>query len=173
MGVGAGFDVLGRRPSQLGGAFTADNALLFGGGLLGANGPAGSLVQSFQATYQQQVNQIFEVGSAYRYYVVGRTQGTMTLGRIVGPISVQTDLLQKLGDVCSGKAEDHTLAFVLGSAPCNWSVPGQGQGQGLMSLIARDVIASNVAYSVQAADMMISENVSCQTGAMYKQQAAA
>lgn len=154
-------DVFGRADSPFAGAFSADKSVLQLGDM-GGNA-AGSLVQNLQVNYQQQVNQIFEIGSASRYYVVGRTNGNISFGRVVGPRIVALELLQRLGNVCEGDAASHRLQFTLGSSACNWKDVGGASGSNIR-IVADAVVATSVGYSVQAQDMLINENVQCMCG---------
>lgn len=43
-----------------------------------------SLVQSFQAAYQQELRPVFSVGDPNLYWVTGHPQGTITISRMVG-----------------------------------------------------------------------------------------
>jgi hypothetical protein len=154
-------DVFGREDSPFAGAFAADRSKLQLGDM-GGNA-AGSLVQNLQVNYNQQVNQIFEVGSSNRYYVVGRTNGNITFGRVVGPKIVALELLQRLGNVCQGDAASHRLKFTMGSSACNWKDAGGAAGKNI-EIIADAVVATSVGYAVSAQDMLINENVQCICG---------
>ena len=169
-------DVFGRKDSPFMGAFSADNSTLTIGGFAGGAAAAaaaatGTLVQNLQVNYTQTINQIFEVGSAYRYYVVGRTNGTIAFGRIVGPSVVSAFLLSKLGDVCGANAPgDHEVVLTLGNSACQFNnvaipvpIAPAGVGQSI-ELKCEAVVATSVGYSVQAQDMMINENVQCICG---------
>jgi hypothetical protein len=154
-------DVFGREDSPFAGAFAADKSILQLGDM-GSNA-AGSLVQNLNVNYQQAVNQVFEIGSNNRYYVVGRTSGTIGFGRIVGPKIVALELLQRLGNVCQGDAASHRLQFILGSSACNWKDSG-GAAAKNVTITADAVVATSVGYTVAAQDMLINENVQCLCG---------
>ena len=158
-----GKDVFGRDDSPFNGAFAADKSTLH----LGALGQkaAGSLVQSLQVNYTQTVNQVFEVGSSNRYYVVGRTNGTISFARIVGPTAVTNEILAALGDVCNGDPAAHNLTFEMGSSSCNFNQKGPVKAKGTKVTLKCDaVVATSVGYAVQAQDMLINENVQCICG---------
>jgi hypothetical protein len=160
-------DVFGRAPSPFEGAFAADASVVQIGGMLAAR----MLVQNLQINYQQAVNQIFEIGSNNRYYVVGRTNGNLSMGRVVGPIKMQLDVLALLGNVCQGRKEDKNLTFNLGSAACTGvqnQVPNGGAANTEIQIRADACVATGVSYAVQAQDMLINENVSAMFGQLSK-----
>ena len=152
-------DVFGRGASPFGGAFSADYSTMQ---FSAYPGKSGALIQNLQVNYQQQVNQIFEIGSPYRYYVVGRTSGTLAFGRIVGPVATNKDILKKLGNICKTTEADRTITLNLGSPDC--TAVGQQPANSGIALEASAVIATSVGFSVQAQDMLINENVQCTCG---------
>lgn len=139
-------DIFGRNPSPFAGAFAADASTL----IIGGTNMATNLIQQLSVNYTQPVNTIFEIGSNNRYYVVGRTTGQMTWGKIIGPTVVGTALLAKLGNVCAQGSRDLTLR--LGNSQCS----GSGTG-GSITLTAKAVVAMMVGYSMQSQDMLINE----------------
>lgn len=60
-------------------------------------------MQNVQFQFQQQVTMLFEVGSSLVYYVGGRAQGTLNIGRIAGLGGLITAFITKLGNVCQPK----------------------------------------------------------------------
>jgi hypothetical protein len=87
-----GQDIFGyNRAPKPSAVFSTENSkLLFAGGFtpaanVGPQGAKGYLVQNWNITYQQQVQEIFELGSNALYWVKGRPQGTGTIARVVGP----------------------------------------------------------------------------------------
>jgi len=78
-------DVFGykRNPKPRGVFSTEDSKLTFGSTTIDqTNG--GYLVQNWQVNYQQQVEEVFEIGSNALYWSKGRPVGQGTLGRIIG-----------------------------------------------------------------------------------------
>lgn len=160
--MAVGDDIFGRKASPLEGAFSADSSTVTIAGINGAK----SLVQNLQISYQQQVNQIYEVGSANRYYVVGRTNGTIAIGRVVGPANLQDAMLTRIGNACA--AGDKSLTFNLGNSAC------LGENIGKTTNIKADAcVATSVSYSVQAQDMLVNENVQAMCGQLSKTPPAA
>jgi hypothetical protein len=143
-------DVLGRQNSTYAGAFSADNARLV---LFGAPGP-GLMVQNIGVQYQQPIQTIFEVGSNYRYYVVGRPSGNMNLSQILGPTDLSLAALRRLGDPCNGQA-NRRLDMTLGSAACL----GANRGREII-LTADGCIGSGAQFNVTAEQMLVTQTVS-------------
>ncbi len=82
-------DVFGyKRNAKPRGVFsTEDSKLTFGsqgGGTEVPQSDGGYLVQNWQVNYQQDVQEVFEIGSNALYWSKGRPQGTGQLGRIIG-----------------------------------------------------------------------------------------
>lgn len=111
-------------------------------------GDEDQLVQNFSLTYQQNVNQIWEVGSSFTYFVAGRTQGQIQVGRIVGSKGIGTKFIQKYADVCQMTGNHFSLQFQAGCT----------DGSNVGTLSVKGVVITNIGYTVQAQDMLINEN---------------
>jgi hypothetical protein len=152
-------DIFGRE-STLGGAIASDAAkIVFAGGgdsIVGgvsASGGVGLLTQNLQISYQQQVTRIYEVGSNFTFLVAGRAQGTLGLGRVLGPRAVQTQFYRNYGNVCN--ASNNNLALEL-AAGCHVSQPGD---LGKISLVIRNVVLISIGFNVGSQDMVIGEQL--------------
>lgn len=92
-------------------------ALTLGGADLAAKG---SLVQSISINYSRNVNRIWELGSQDTYYILGHTEGTAQLSRIVG--RADTDILDRLADACESVNQVISMSSagpaVGGEQPC-------------------------------------------------------
>jgi hypothetical protein len=106
------------------------------------------LVQELNLTYNQNVSQVWEVGSAFTYFIAGRTNGTVTIGRIVGAKGIGKEFISKFGDVCQMPGNHLTLQFFAG---CTTS-------SALGSLKVEGAVITSISYSVKAQDMIINEN---------------
>lgn len=161
-------DILGRSDSPFNGAFAAEGSRLFFGDLQnnGLNG-VGNLVQGMSVQYMQPVSTLFELGSNYRYYVVGRTSGNMSMEKILGPAATTEALLARLGNPCSGGSR--ALYLELGGVGCTESVTGGGT----VRLRADACIATGVGYGLNAQDLLLRENVQVIFGMLSRQIAQA
>lgn len=164
-------EIFNRRPLAFGGAFAADAANIFfgtvclpdgaGGFVCGGNAiipfsGIGLLTQNVNIQYSQPINRIFEVGGHFQYFVAGRPQGNMSLGRIVGPRPITTAFYTLFGDVCKGP---NTSMLFAGAAGCS-EIPilGVDEGNGFMFLVDGALLQS-IGISVGAQDMIINEQL--------------
>lgn len=106
------------------------------------------LVQEVSVTYNQNVSQVWEVGSSYTYFIAGRTNGAMTVARIVGAKGIGREFIAKFADVCQMPGNHMTLQFFAGCT----------EGQALGSLKVEGAVITSLVYRVQAQDMIINEN---------------
>jgi hypothetical protein len=96
-----------RNPKPQGVFSTEESLLTFGGGAAGDTQLVGYMVQNWTVTYQQNVQELFELGSSALYWVKGRPQGQGGLGRVVGEQSADSPANLKLFpaaayDLCNG-----------------------------------------------------------------------
>ena len=138
-------DVFSREVAY-GGAFSADGASVsftdFGEGML---------VQSISYVYQQAISRIYEVGSAKVFLVAGRTQGRVTLARVLGPTALLPAFYIQYGDVCN--AADNSMLFTAAMG-C-----GAGAGGETQSINIRHVVIAQLGGSISAQDMIINESL--------------
>jgi hypothetical protein len=106
------------------------------------------LVQSVNVNYAQNVSQVWEVGSAFTYFIAGRTQGTLQIARIIGAKGIGEEFINQFADVCNMISNHMTLQFFAG---CEGS---EARG----SLKVEGAVITSIAYAVQAQDMIIHEN---------------
>jgi hypothetical protein len=137
-------DVFGREQVPVGGVFISEKALMTisGAGSLGT----GALVQNVNASYQQQFSMLFELGSNTVYPVMGRPQGTLTIGRIVG----SGEFGGAMFDVCSGGA---TVEFSATQGACNGLEGSQ------VAATLHGVFATTYGIEMSTQDLMVKENV--------------
>lgn len=108
------------------------------------------LVQNVTVQYAQNINRLYEVGSAKTFFIAGRTQGTINIKRVIGGKGVSGGFVKKYGDVCN--MASNVLAFSF-EAGCT-------DGSNVGSITASACVINSVAYSVAAADMIINEDIS-------------
>ena len=140
-------DVFGRLPMQFGGAFSADAAVASFGGLAG--GGVGLLTQQLQFSYTQRVTRLYEIGSRFVFYVVGRSQGDAAAQRVLGPRPVSLAFYQAYGNPCTSG----TLLFQVGVG-CFL-----GQIEGSLSFLLTGVLLVSIQISVRAEDMIVGESL--------------
>lgn len=100
-------DIYGNTPT-FGGAFAMDEATLTfaipTGGLSGipVDAGLGYLIQNVNVQYTRPVQRIFELGpKKTTYYVTGRAEGRMQIGRLAAPAPVNTAFLSTFANVCN------------------------------------------------------------------------
>lgn len=113
-----------RIPKKTKSGFTVDTAqVVFTGGASGA-GPGdtkGLLVQNVQIQYQQQISFIYDLTDPEKvYYVAGRAEGTLQIGKVVSDKSTYQAFLETFADVCA----DETSMLISGTQGCNSDVTG-------------------------------------------------
>jgi len=152
-----------RTATTLGGVFAADTVVVtFGSGISTA------LVQNMQITYSQNVTRLYEIGlnpagGSSTYYVGGRTQGQLSLGRIIGPAVTLAAFYATFGNVCS--ARTNTLGFGLVNPDCSFVGPSL-PGAGTMTYTCMFCVITQLGISVQAQDMIINESSTLMFGAL-------
>jgi len=143
--MATGLDIWGRLPMAVGGAFSADAAVASFSGLAG--GGVGLLCQQIQFTYQQRVTRLFEIGSRFVFYVVGRSAGEAQVQRVLGPRPVSLAFYQTYGNPCVMG----TLLFQIGVG-CE-----VGTIESSLSFVLTGVLLTSISISVRAEDMIVAE----------------
>jgi hypothetical protein len=150
----AAHDVFNRASQNLADIIPVDAAKLafasVGGGGAGGTFGVGMLTQNVQINYQQQISRLYEVGTNNTYFIGGRTQGQLALGRVIGPQAVQVTFYTKYGNMCFAKSNIMTLTA--GNSSC------AGGGPGSVFTIMYSVITS-IGITVGAQDMIVNEQL--------------
>lgn len=133
------------REVTFGGAFSADGARV-----TFADFGAGLLVQSLNYQYQQSISRLYEVGSPDIYLVAGRTQGQVSMQRVVGPKRILPEFYQQYGDVCN--AGNNNVKFSA-STGCGGAVSTR------QTIDIRHAIVTALGGAVNANDMIINESL--------------
>lgn len=142
-------DLYGRQEPVFGGAFAADSALLSFAGVTGV----GLITQQLNFSYQQNITRIYEVGTHYQYYIVGRAQGTVSLNRVLGPRPLAFAFYQVYGNPCL--AAQNTINLSMQQGCISASDPTAAATLTTLSLLG--VLLQSVGFSVQSEQMMVSE----------------
>lgn len=146
-------EIFSRTASNFAGAFSADTLTLS----FSDRVPT-TLVQNLQASYMQSITRLYEVGAqngiSNTYYVGGRSQGSLNIGRIIGPGVLMGAYYTKFGNVCN--ARTNSLAFGLTQADCS----AINANPGLTRFVCKFCVITNVGVSVGAQDSTINETSS-------------
>lgn len=143
------FDLYGRQEPIFGGAFAADSALLSFAGITGI----GLITQQLNFSYQQNISKIWEVGTHFQYYIVGRAQGAVSLNRVLGPRPLAFLFYTIYGNPCNAANNTINLSMQQGCLDAN--DPTGAATLETMSILG--VLLQSVGFSIQAEQMMINE----------------
>ena len=142
-------DVFGytRNPKAAGVLSNENSTLVIGNS---GGGAAATLVQGINIQYQQQVTEVFELGSNRVYWKKGRPAGQGRIDRMVGAGSGHglTMFGKDALDVCLGGA---SMSFKLGSGNCSSSTP--------VEIHIGGVVVSSVGYGSNANDPQVVEGI--------------
>lgn len=141
-------DIFGRMPMEFGGAFAADAAVASFGALAG--GGVGLLTQELQFSYTQRVTRLYEIGTRFTFYVVGRSQGEASVKRVLGPRSVNLAFYSAYGNPCTSGS----LVFQVGTGCFLGGSPG-----GSLAFTLTGVLLISISVAVRAEDMIVSEQL--------------
>lgn len=164
-------DIFGyKRNPKPEGVFSSEESILTFGTTDLANA-IGYLVQSWSVGYQQQVQEIFEIGSSALYWMKGRPQGTGALARVIGEHAADSPSNTKLFpqeayDLCDGGA---LMRIKAKSGACGNRGGGsyQVQSQAKEVAIALDgCVITSIGFQVAVGDTLINESVAFRFGAM-------
>ena len=143
------------------GSFATDTAVM--SALAGGVAVPLGIVQNLQIQFGQQVARIYDLTNggaaavdkiAAVYYVGGRTNGQLTLARVVGPAAGNVgDFYTKTSDICAPV----TLSFGFDSTLC---VPAGGKQVKApkTEYVVTGALLTNVGITVAAQDMIINES---------------
>ena len=120
---------------------------------LSFNGTSLTLMQNLQVSHQQPVQNVFEIGSNNRYYVVGKASGTFSATQILGFGNAALSQVTSLADPCTG---DRTLTLNIPNSYCEVQSSGAG---GSLFLKMTGVLLQSVGFSVAAQDNLISSQI--------------
>jgi len=131
-----------RTTSEFGGAFAAEGARLTFGGV----GTAGLLTQDVVGSFNQTFSRLYELQARRVYYVAGRSEGQVSVRRVVGPKALLAAYYQRYGDVC--QAAGNILDFSVLNT-CDTEIEA--------SYRAKYCVITNVTWSASAGDMVVNE----------------
>lgn len=140
--------IFGENSGKYAGAFrtTQDSGLTFG------SDQQVTLMQNLQVSHQQPIQNLFEIGTNKRYYVVGKPSGTWSASQILGFGSAVLDQVVDLADPCTG---DRTLSLAMPNSFCD---TGGAQGGGI-TLKLSGVLLQTVGFSMAAQDNLINSQI--------------
>jgi hypothetical protein len=144
-------DLYSRQTDQYGGSFTPDGLFVnFAGGGVDLVA-AGLVVQSLGWNYAQRAAFLYEVGSPRIYYIGGRTEGQVTLQRVLGPGGLGAAFILRFGNICA--VDQNMLSISAGNGFCSTGfTPPTPETYDL-----KFCLINNVSKNVQAADSLMNQ----------------
>lgn len=150
-------DIFGykRSPKPKGVFSTEDSMLTFGS----VKNPIGYLVQQWQITYQQQVTELFEIGSNALYWAKGRPRGDGVIGRVIGDVDADSPnkgfFPPEAYDLCKGGV---LLKLTAKSGACQ-NPNSFASGVKQLSVDMDGCVVTTVGFSMRVADVMLNEQM--------------
>jgi len=148
--------------SAVAGVFSSQAA-----GVVSAEAKVLGIITNVNIQFQQSVNRIFDLnmdnkvgGKSPMYYIGGRAQGNLTIGRLLGPKS-DCDFYEKYGDMCSIQPQIN-MEFVggqPGAPPAPGAVVTCGQNNPTKTYKIKQPVITSIGISQNAQDFMINENI--------------
>lgn len=142
-------DIFNKTARNQAGGFSVDKAQLTFTSF-GATGTSGLLIQNVQIQYSQQISFVYDLAKADDvYYIAGRTQGTLAIGKIVGSTSTYKQFYSTYGDVCAKKGD----IVLSGAAGCSSATVGTGD------ITIKEPVITQLGIQMTVDTAIISENV--------------
>lgn len=119
---------------------------------------SGLLVQSMNMSYQQANNNLYDVTSTTVTKVVGRTQGSIQMNRVIGRASVAEFFYENFGDACNimdANLQPNSIALDFNQARCSTG-PNSADGKAV-SYTAYYVVIASTTIGVNANDSIVNE----------------
>ena len=176
--AGLGNDIFGykRQPKPSGVFSSEDSVLIIGGGASGATtdvsarNKLGYLVQNWNVSYAQQVQELFELGSNTLYWAKGRPVGQGALGRVLGGQDAEGADNNQAGfmpkeayDICDGGA---TMTLQARGGACETPIRStdgvpviQGGLKKGVEITMSGVVVTSIGFTMQVGDVRLWENI--------------
>ena len=143
-----------RQKTKHAGSFASDKAVL---SIAGQTVTLG-IVSNLQISFAQAISRIYSIAKVPSsgnnvpvFYVGGRTQGQVSMARVVGPQAEGVcEFYNKMGNVC----DPQDMTFKL-EAGCD---PSSGGTKNVRYKV-QDAVMTNVGLSVGSQDMIVNENM--------------
>ena len=139
-------DIFGRQIDASDTIITSDSVK----GVMSAGGDSwvGLLIQQFRAEYSQKNTPQYELGSNRTYRILGRPEGSMTIGRILG-LNAALPIEEALFDVCQAGG---TMTVAARQGACNGKV-------GSFNLTFGGLRASGYSVQADSSNLMVTEGI--------------
>lgn len=123
----------------------------------------GMLTQQLSVQYSQAITRLYEIGTNFTFLVAGRTQGQITLARVLGPRPVQLAFYTKYGNVCNADTNNINFETETGCRQGQNANALTGDIQGGLGTGHKfgihNAVITNLGVTINAQDMMINEQI--------------
>lgn len=126
---------------------TLKGAMRADGAKLQLNGATVGLAQNANFQFSQRIAMLYEIGSNDVYFVGGRAQGTVTIGRVVGPGALAGITVSTLGDICGDRP-----TVTMSAEGCN-------NASGSRTYKMEGCILTAISGTITAQDIVLNENL--------------
>lgn len=143
-------DIFNRTAKTTGAGFSIDKAKL---NFSGMEGEGALLIQNVKIQYNQRITTVYDLADNTQvYYVAGKAEGVLQLGKLVGSAGIIKEFYIKYGDVCL-PSENVTLTALAGCTA------GTSGGVTTGTITIRSPIITDFGLSMTIEDGMVSEQV--------------
>lgn len=144
-----GNDIFGykRNPKPQNVFSSSESILKFGSA--GSTGALGALIQNWNVTYNQNVSEIFELGSDAIYWIKGRPTGAGNVGRVIGMKNVKL-FPDDAFDICNGGV---TMEIEMSPGKC------PGQTATVVTLSVTGVVVTSIGFDANVNNTTINEGL--------------
>lgn len=156
----AGPGVFAEASNGVVGTFSSNNAGM------ASDGVALGLITNVNIQFSQQVNRIFDMNLSNKpnkdksamYYIGGRAQGQLTIGRVLGPTGTPCDFYRDFGNVC-GIQKTLVLKFQAGKG--KQSAVGQAGKCELqpITFTIHHPLLTSIGVTQNSNDVIVNENI--------------
>lgn len=150
-------DIFSRGGQDFGGSFAADAAKVVFSQADVNDGGVGLLTQNLAINYTQQITRLYEIGTQKTFYVVGRAQGQVSMGRVLGPRPVQLGFYQKFGNACN--AAENNIDFLADTGCTQTGGQVVNFTEGVYAFGIRNAVITSIGITIAAQDMIINEQL--------------
>jgi hypothetical protein len=157
-------NIFSKTPKVTGSSFSVDAATFTFAGLtsttqIGGGRGIGLLIQNVQLQYQQQLNFIYDLSNPQAvYYVAGRAEGTLQIGKVVGDTSSMQTFFQVYGNVCAVR-QPATITGVTGCASVGPSGLPSATPNTANAFTINDPVMNSYGLSMTVNEGIVSEQI--------------
>ena len=103
-------DIFNRTPKTTGAGFSIDKASMTFSGMSGGS----LMIQNVKIQYNQKITTVYDLADNTQvYYVAGKAEGVLQLGKLVGSAGIIAEFYTTYGDVCN-PGENITISALAG-----------------------------------------------------------